>query len=106
MELDLQGNLAGRWDIDGQEDSPLAFTSNGGLYAALSSSPWDRKQVTVFDRATSTFRKTNLSVPGHIIATDGNNFVVEQPDRYQHRLLWVRADSAHPETKPERRPPA
>ena len=87
VELDLNGNLIGKWIYTGTMNdwaSPAAFDSKGLLYGIH----WmDHKRVglSVFDKATSTWNPIPTLPGGHLIAADGTRLVYQDGDQ----LRWI-----------------
>jgi hypothetical protein len=86
VELDLNGNLIGKWIYTGTMNdwaSPAAFDSKGLLYGIH----WmnhKRVGLSVFDKATSTWNPIP-TLPGHLIAADGTRLLYQDGDQ----LRWI-----------------
>lgn len=86
LELDLNGNLVGRWRLDAHRY--VAFTQDGHLYAQ------DRNtkahQLFVFDRASSTFRPIASPTNGKLEGAAGDDLVFSDWNNGPMHFLWFK----------------
>ena len=77
VELDLSGNLIGRWNLDSRMRlQGMAFTDSGNLYASLFQE--GKLTLRVLNRKTGGFDAVDFDVPsglGHLLGADGDNLV-------------------------------
>jgi hypothetical protein len=92
IELDLNGNLIGRWPLGRDTGGGTAFTRDARLYTLFARPTGKalRWRLAVFDRATSSWRETEdvseAAEQGFLLGADGDNLVFA---RYNGRsLVW------------------
>ena len=89
VELDLSGNLIGRWNVDSLTRlQGEAFTESGNLYALVCQE--DNFTLRVLNRKTGGFDAVDFDVPsglGFLLGADGDNLVFhfQTPGRFR----WV-----------------
>jgi hypothetical protein len=88
VELDLNGDLKGRWKLDPSNEFPgVAFTSADQSYAHRYNREAKSKQVFRLNRATSTWDL--VSAPnGELYGADGDKLVFAQWSDDVMRLSW------------------
>ncbi|HTS47883.1 MAG TPA: hypothetical protein VMH05_08060 [Bryobacteraceae bacterium] len=94
VELGLDGNLIGRWKLgpDSVSDpdthratyqlNELAFTADGRLFALPSDYVSHKRQIMIFDRATSSWKPSDAvgipPVQSELVGADGDNLAFER----------------------------
>ena len=90
VELDLAGNLIGRWNLGPRLYGGRAYTADGRLYARKLDEK-KRARLFLFDRTSSSWIPVDddLTVaPGLLLGADGNDLVFAED--YGLKLSWVR----------------
>jgi hypothetical protein len=76
LELDLNGNLLGRWRLDQFSwDTKIALTTDGHLFVQNRDSKTKAHRLYTLDRATSTWRVVDAPVSGGLEGADGDALV-------------------------------
>lgn len=90
IELDLRGNLIGRWKLPTRLRGGLGFTASGGLYVRLPEARW-----AVLDRNTATWKALDVDFPpgerpGILLGAEGDDLVFSVASPGNIRLRWFR----------------
>lgn len=76
VELDLNGNLSGRWKLDQfNYDTRVAFTMDGHVFVQYYDSKAKAYPLYTLDRATSAWQPVEGSPSGRLNSADGNALV-------------------------------
>jgi hypothetical protein len=91
VELDLNGNLCGRWRLDQFGQNPkLAFTRDDSFFVQV----WDDKTATqqfyALDRASSEWRAVDTAPSGWLEGADGDALVFREKGLGPMHLRWYR----------------
>jgi hypothetical protein len=88
VELDLNGNVTGRWKLDPSNKFPgVAFTGDDRAYVYRYNRDAKRRQVFRLNRSTSTWDLVN-SPDAELYGADGDRLIYAQwPDQVMH-LIW------------------
>ena len=91
IELDLRGNLIGRWKLPARLDGGLAFTASGGLYTRL----LPEARWAVLERNTAVWKPLDVDVPpgerpGLLLGAEGDDLVFAVASPGNIRLRWWR----------------
>jgi hypothetical protein len=97
VELDLQGNLIGRWKIGEWNGGGYGYTEDGQLYSYPYNRDLKRGELKAFDRATSSWKpvESGPQPTGFLLGAEGNSLVF----RVRHtgnidgvHTLWFKVD--------------
>jgi hypothetical protein len=97
VELDLHGNLIGRWKIGESDGGGYGYTEGGQLYSYPYSRERKRGALKTFDRATSSWKlvESGPQLTGYLLGAEGNSLVFH----VQHtgnidgvHTLWFKAE--------------
>ena len=76
VELDLNGNLLGRWRLDQvYKDTKIALTTDGHLFVQSNDSKTKARRLYTLDRASSTWQPVEEPQSGWLNSADGNALV-------------------------------
>jgi hypothetical protein len=79
VELDLNGNLLGRWRLDQfYRDTRIAYTSDGNVFVQSRDSKTNIQRLYTLDRASSTWQAVDGSPGGWLEAADGDALVFSE----------------------------
>jgi hypothetical protein len=93
VEVDLNGNIRGRWRLDGQQFPHVALTEDGHVYAT-GRDPKTRKDTIVrLDRATSTWQVVPMAGHGALHGADGDQLILGTWPTGGMVLHWVKQPS-------------
>ena len=97
VDLDLNGNLIGRWRFSGRSEPSYAFTSDGNLYALrLVDGDAKNRRLAVFDRASSVWKEIETPIDGALYGADGDELVFAGWEHGPMRLRWFKQPTAKP----------
>jgi hypothetical protein len=88
VELDLRGNMLGRWRIDAPKGAVygLGFTNSAQLYSLIP----DPLRLAAFDRTTGTWKTLDQNPPtGMILGADGDNLIFYTHPPEGVKLKWM-----------------
>ena len=95
IELDLDGNLIGRWELGGFTGGGWAFTADGRLYTIMQQD--GNSRLMIFDRSRSEWRPSLTALPGDdyrragsLVGADGEDLVVWMTPPVS--LAWFRPE--------------
>lgn len=99
VELDLQGNLTGRWKIGEWNGGGYGYTADRQLYSYPYNRDLKRGELKVFDRATSSWKpvENGPNVSGFLLGADGNSLVFDVRRKGSVdgvHTVWFKADPA------------
>jgi len=87
VELDLTGNLIGRWRVDFSRT--ITLTKDGHVYAQDTNSK--ARQLVVLDRPSSAFKPVDWLTTGTLYGSDGNELVfADTHSRGPIHLSWYK----------------
>jgi hypothetical protein len=86
IELDLTGNLLGRWTVEYRRT--LTLTRDGHVYAQNTNSK--ARPLLVLDRTSSTFKNAEFTMPGILYGADGDELVFGDPQVGPIHLRWYK----------------
>ena len=86
VELDLNGNLTGRWHTGAAQILRVALTSDGNVYTQDNRAKVH--QVLRLDRASGTFQPVSWTLPGMLYGADGDELVFAAWGVNPGRLDW------------------
>jgi hypothetical protein len=88
VELDLNGNVLGRWKFSGRENRSFAFTSDDHLYALR----WTKLpyQLVLFDRASSAWKEVETPQSGNLYGADGDELVFASWNHGPMQFRWYK----------------
>jgi hypothetical protein len=102
IEINLNGDLIGKWKMGGIQNGGIAYTADRELYARM----WNEEKkvyLAVFDRDSSSWRPLEDAIPGNLryggagllMGADGRDLVFSMQPVGGIRLQWFRtADPA------------
>jgi len=97
VELDLQGNLIGRWKIGEWNGGGYGYTEDGHLYSYPYNRDLKRGELKLFDRATSSWKpvQDGPQLTGFLLGAYGNSLVFDV--RHKGSIAgvhtrWLKAD--------------
>jgi len=90
IELDLRGNLIGRWKLPALPRGGLGFTASGGLYVRL-----PEARLAVLDRNTAVWTPLDVDFPpgerpGILLGAEGDDLVFSVASPGNIRMRWLR----------------
>ncbi len=91
VELDLNGNLSGRWRLDqfGQH-AKLALTRDGSFFVQVWDDKTSSQRFYTLDRATSEWRAMDTAPDGWLEGADGDALVFRDTGLGPMHLRWYR----------------
>ena len=97
LEVDLQGNLIGRWKLGPRDGGGLAYTANAGLYTVTHQPPNGVPTLQIFDRSTASWKPVENMLPAtpqygrvsFLIGAERNSVVASVDPIGGIRLLWL-----------------
>jgi hypothetical protein len=93
VEVDLNGNVLGRWRIDGQQFARVTPTSDGNVYA-WERDPKTQKYIVVrLNRATSTWQPVATGAKGELYGADGEQLIFGSWPKGVMLLEWFKQPS-------------
>lgn len=95
VEVDLTGNIRGRWRFDGMSSPSVSLTSDGNVYAKRRDpkTGWD-KIVVRLDRETSTWKVVPVAADGELYGSDGDQLIFGSSSKTGVVLLqWFKQPS-------------
>lgn len=94
VEVDLNGNIRGRWRLDGMPFPQMSLTSDGHVYAKRRDpkTGWD-KIVVRLDRETSKWEVVPVPVDGVLYGSDGDQLIFGSWNTGVMKLQWVKQPS-------------
>jgi len=97
VELNLDGQLTGRWRLDSYSyEAKVAFTSDGHVFLQHANlSPSGRSvtyELLTLDRASSTWRPVQAAPEGELVSADGDKLIFADRANGPMHLRWY----AHP----------
>lgn len=87
VELNLDGNLIGRWDVDGTGGDSVALTTDGHVYLQARTAT-SNTQLYTLDRVNSTWTPVTAPMKGQFAGADGNNLVFYPWGQGPMHLYW------------------
>jgi hypothetical protein len=88
VELDLNGNLMGRWRLDQfANDLRVAFTSDDHVFVYYRGMDGRNPHLSTLDRVTSTWQQVQSAPEGYMASADGDQLVFAD---YTHGPIHVR----------------
>jgi hypothetical protein len=87
IELDLQGNLIGRWRLDDSNFARVALTTDGRVYVQKSNGPSTTRFFTL-DRNTSTWKPVTPLTDYRFCGADGDQLVFASWKAGPMHLRW------------------
>ena len=94
VELDLNGNLTGRWKFCGRSETSFAFTSDNRLYALRRDRDGKIRRLSVLDRASSTWKEVEAPMDGALWGADGDELVFAGLGHGPMHLRWFKQPAA------------
>ena len=94
VELDLSGNLIGRWKFSGSSEPSFAFTSDSHLYALRRERDAKLRRLAVFDRASSAWKEVETPIDGGLYGADGDELVFAGWGDGPMHLHWFKQPTA------------
>ncbi len=92
VELDLNGNLLGRWRLDqfhGASDEHIALTADGHVFIQYREPEAQDPRVFALDRASSTWQPVEAPPSGWMEGADGNALIFSDFALGPIHLRWV-----------------
>jgi hypothetical protein len=93
VEVDLNGNVRGRWPLNGAQFPGVAVTSDGNVYAKRRDPKTGRNNVVRLDRASSTWQPVKLATPGELYGADDDQLIFADWPAGEMVLHWVKQPS-------------
>lgn len=94
MEVDLNGNVLGRWRLDGMSFTAASITSDGQVYARRRDPKTQRDDIVVrLDREKSNWQALSVSTKGYFYGADGDQLVFGSWNTGVMKLQWVKQPS-------------
>jgi hypothetical protein len=95
VELDLNGNLTGRWRLSGgRSETSFAFTSDNHLYALRRDHDGKTRRLSVLDRASSSWKDVEAPMRGALWGADGDELVFAGWENGPMHLRWFKQPTA------------
>ncbi|HXI40113.1 MAG TPA: hypothetical protein VNH83_09045, partial [Bryobacteraceae bacterium] len=95
VELDLNGNLTGRWRVPGnRSETSFAFTSDNHLYALRRDRHGKIRRLFVLDHASSTLKEVDAPIQGALYGADGDELVFSGWGEGPMHLQWFKQPAA------------
>jgi hypothetical protein len=97
VEIDLEGNLIGRWKVGEWNGGGYGYTENGQLYSYPYNRDLKRGELKAFDRATSSWKpvESGPQPTGFLLGAEGHSLVfrVRSTGNFDGvHTLWFKAD--------------
>jgi hypothetical protein len=96
VELDLKGNLIGRWKFLGGSEPSFAYTSDSHLYALRLDPEAKIHRLSVFDRASSAWKEIEAPFNGGLYGADGDELVFADWEHGPMHLRWFKQPTVKP----------
>jgi hypothetical protein len=93
VEVDFNGNVLGRWRIDGKQFPRVTPTSDGNVYATKLDPKTQRDIVVRLDRATSTWQPVAGVAKGELYGADGQQLIFGSWPKGVMLLGWFKQPS-------------
>jgi hypothetical protein len=93
VEVDFNGNVLGRWRIDGQAFARVTPTSDGNVYATELDPKTQKEIVVRLDRATSTWQPVATGAKGQLYGADGDQLIFGSWPKGVMMLDWFKQPS-------------
>jgi hypothetical protein len=93
VEVDFNGNVLGRWRIDGRQFAGVTPTSDGSVYAKQTDPKTQRDIVVRLDRATSTWQPVATGAKGQLYGADGDQLIFGSWPKAVMLLDWFKQPS-------------
>ncbi len=94
VELDLNGNLTGRWRFAGRSEPSYAFTSDNHLYALQRDRDGKTRRLAILDRVTSAWKEVETPIDGGLYEADGDELVFAGWGHGPMHLQWFKQPAA------------
>jgi len=93
VEVDFNGNVLGRWRIDGRQFARVTPTSDGNVYARELDPKTQKYIVLRLDRATSTWQPVAAGAQGQLYGADGDQLIFGSWPKGVMLLDWFKQPS-------------
>ncbi len=90
VEVDFDGNVLGRWRIDGKAFAGVTPTSDGNVYATKSDPKTQKDIVVRLDRATSTWKPVATGTKAKLYGADGDQLIFSSWPKGVVLLDWFK----------------
>jgi hypothetical protein len=87
VELSLDGNLLGRWDVDGGGGDSVAMTTDGHVYLQQATAT-NHTELFTLDRTNSKWTPVTSPIKGQLAGADGANLVFYPWGHGPMHLYW------------------
>jgi len=93
VEIDFDGNVLGRWRIDGSQFARVTPTSDGNVYATELDPKTQKDIVVRLDRATKTWQPVAAGTKGQLYGADGDQLIFGSWPKGVMLLGWFKQPS-------------
>jgi len=90
VEVDFNGNVLGRWRIDGKQFARVTPTSDGNVYATESDPKTQKDIVVRLDRAASAWQPVAIGAKGQLYGADGDQLIFSSWPKGAMLLDWFK----------------